>query len=149
VDKGEKVKKGQKIGEVGTTGNSTGCHLHWMVKSGVKDGENVYSNRTGKARNPWPRMAQNVTVIFNGPGINIRDAARGGVAVAQTQENGTIVSLIDGSDLGPFSQPRRWGGDVAGDEYEIGGIKGSTWTKVDFDGVWRYVASPLVTPSMT
>ncbi|MFC1678547.1 peptidoglycan DD-metalloendopeptidase family protein [Patescibacteria group bacterium] len=37
VKKGQKVEQGQTIGYVGTTGLSTGCHLHYeMVKHGTK-----------------------------------------------------------------------------------------------------------------
>jgi len=32
VENGQKIFKGQKIGEVGTTGRSTGPHLHWGVQ---------------------------------------------------------------------------------------------------------------------
>ena len=31
VSKGERVKVGEKVGEVGSTGNSTGNHLHFQI----------------------------------------------------------------------------------------------------------------------
>jgi murein DD-endopeptidase MepM/ murein hydrolase activator NlpD len=38
IEAGKQVKKGAVIGTVGTTGRSTGDHLHYEVR---KDGENV------------------------------------------------------------------------------------------------------------
>jgi murein DD-endopeptidase MepM/ murein hydrolase activator NlpD len=38
VDRGQKVQQGQKIGELGTTGYSTGPHLHFSI---FKNGDAV------------------------------------------------------------------------------------------------------------
>ena len=35
VNVGQQVKAGDKLGEVGTTGLSTGAHLHWEMRVGV------------------------------------------------------------------------------------------------------------------
>ena len=39
VKKGEQINKGEKIGEIGSTGFSTGPHLHWTIKV-----SNIYVN---------------------------------------------------------------------------------------------------------
>ncbi len=39
VKKGDKIKQGQAIGEVGATGNATGPHLHFEIRK-----ENRYVN---------------------------------------------------------------------------------------------------------
>ena len=50
VNKGDKVKKGQKIGIIGTTGQSTGVHLHFQIDKGsnlssINPYEYVFNNK--------------------------------------------------------------------------------------------------------
>jgi hypothetical protein len=65
ISKGAQVRKGQKIGEVGNTGMSIGCHLHFAVKSGLpanftkaafipSTGDDI-----GTWEDPWPLLEQN------------------------------------------------------------------------------------------
>ena len=35
VKVGDKVKQGQKVGEIGSTGSSTGSHCHWEIRNGA------------------------------------------------------------------------------------------------------------------
>lgn len=47
VSVGQKVTAGALVGHVGSTGNSTACHLHFALR------------RYGVWRDPWSRLAQN------------------------------------------------------------------------------------------
>jgi murein DD-endopeptidase MepM/ murein hydrolase activator NlpD len=164
VDDGDRVAQGQKIGAIGDTGNAFGCHLHFAVKSDLPAGWGRLdfipnplggtgeTRGRGKWQNPWPLLVQNVTVhpridVFD---IRIRTAPDlGDTLFATTEPDGTIHRAADGVSLGATAAPRRYGGSVTGAAYTIDGIVGTTWERIELDGDFRFIATPLAVVSAT
>jgi len=150
VSVGAHVSVGQKLGDLGMSGHAYGPHDHFAVKSGLTEAAYFWGDLHGKWTDPWPLLAQNVTVHPKGPGVNIRTTAGSGSTpgplYATTAADGTI-RLPNGTSLGPTATPRSWGGTVAGASYSVGGVSGSTWERVSLGGAYRFVASPLAVRS--
>lgn len=145
VGKGAHVKKGQKIGYIGSTGNSTGCHDHFPIKSGVDWTKSFWSDSNGRWENPSRLLEQNVVVRPKGAGINIRTSpgaagtTAAGAIYAHVDAAGHIRRNSDNADLGLASAWRDWGGAVTGSTYTVGGVKSAVWDKIMLGGAWRYV----------
>lgn len=162
VKDGDDVVAGQRIGLIGDSGDAFGCHLHFAVKSGLPAGWGLLDfipdplggrgDTTGKWRNPWPLFVQNVTIhpridVFD---IRIRTAPDlGDTIFATTALDGTIRRAGDEVSLGATAAPRKYGGSVTGAEYEIMGVRGSSWEKIELGGAFRFIATPLATLSAT
>ena len=71
------------------------------------------------------------------------------IALPAGKPDGTIRRKSDNADLGPFSQRRAWGGTVTGATYTVLGVTGSTWEKINLEGVFHFVATPLAALSAT
>ena len=147
VSAGERVSKGQHIGEMGTTGNSTGNHLHFAMKRGVDLSENLYPDRNGTWFDPWPLIEQNVTVRPKQGTDNIRIRASLSLAdsaiYAETQLDGRIRRTADEADLGLVSTWRNWLGVVTGPKYSVGGTASTRWEKFQLGSKVVYIASLL------
>lgn len=142
VSVGQSIAKGQLIGHVGDTGWADGCHLHFECHA-TSDHLSFFD--------PWPHLEQNITVHPAHDGVNIRSTAGSGSTpgplYASTKPDGHIYRT-DGADIGLTTSAYKWGGQVTGAEYTVGGVKGTSWERMWLGGAYRYVASPLAIRSI-
>lgn len=165
VRTGQRVAKGQHVGDMDQSGPATGCHTHFAVKKDFPSGGDVndfwlddpkygksgnqpaLAHGTGKGTwvDPWPQLEQNVTVRPQDvPDIRIRTAPDldASTIYAETEADGRIHRKSDGADLGATSTWRDWGGTFTGDSYPTpSGGTSNRWEKLALDGRWLYVAS--------
>lgn len=146
VSAGQQVSQGQKVGEVGSSGNSTACHVHFAIKSNMNGDRSFFNDDNGHWVNAWPLLAQNVTVHPKGAEVNIRNTA-GGEIYALTEGDGRIHRSSDGSDRGATAASRKWGGIVTGPSYTVAAGTSNRWEKIWLDGAYRFVASLLAVRS--
>lgn len=148
VARGATVSKGQKIGYVGSTGNSTACHNHFAVKSGLDWTRSFFSDSNGHWQDPWQHLEQNCDVRPKaGEVINLRTgpgAPRLAAPVyAMTTVAGRIVRKSDGADLGAVGVWHDWLGEFTGAIYSVAGVTGNAWDAFVLDGRTVYIARAL------
>lgn len=151
VSAGQQVSRGQRIGAIGSTGMSTGPHLHWSMKTSFAGGVNEFyrdpgAGGTGRWADPWPLLEQNVTVrpkLSAPDGTNLRTAPKLGAATRYATIKGDRLVRADGKDLGARSAWRKWGGNVTGDRHTVGDRSSTSWRRILVDGRYLHISALL------
>lgn len=110
VNKGDKVKKGQKIGVIGTTGQSTGVHLHFQIDKGsnsssINPYDYVFNGK--ELPKPTPSNPSTSTKFKVGDKVKFtgtlyRDSAGNGAGSSKTNMD-AVVSIVKAGANCPYN----------------------------------------------
>lgn len=142
ISKGQHVSKGQQIGKIGCTGNCSGPHDHYAIKSGMDGSKSFFLDTNGKWLNPMDGINR---IRIKDDGINIRSTPGSGDEMGPiyaTTRGGKIVR--NGKAIVSRSSWLPWGNDVSGASWTVPGASGTAWAKIWIASAWRYVAIGLV-----
>lgn len=120
---GQQVRQGQVIGHVGSTGNSTGNHLHVELRTGAKSAHGTYGRSDGRGVDVLDYVSPADTVVAAAPGVL---AGRWGEDVTDLT-SGPVVIKLNGTNLALTVDGTTKGSEVTVREAE-GGNAQQEWT---------------------
>ncbi len=148
---GMSVQRGDKVGLMGTTGNSTGIHIHFEVRyygegrleSAILDqllidGRRIIDYRVGTTNAPTYYRSTNIAACGNGTSENFRNPSTGGSPV---HPNGTLIKAAnDGTVYLIQNAQRRWvtSPEVLRSLYQNGGFDFKDVITVAADELYNY-----------